>query len=76
LAALSAKESITIPSIRSDTIKVAQADDEVISEKAEKKGLSTWTWVGIGAGVAAAIVGIAVGAGGGGGGDHEAPICP
>jgi hypothetical protein len=33
LAALSSKDSITIPSIRSDAIKVAQADDEVIAEK-------------------------------------------
>lgn len=76
LAALSSKDSITIPSIHSDTIKVAQADDEVTPEKAEKKGLGTWTWVAIGAGVVAAVVGIAVGVGGGGGGDHEAPVCP
>jgi hypothetical protein len=76
LAALSSKDSITIPSIRSDATKVAQADDEVISEKAEKKGLSTWTWVGIGGGVVA-VAGIALAAGGGGGGgDHEAPVCP
>jgi hypothetical protein len=78
LAALSSKDSITVPSIHSDAIKVAQADDEVISEKAEKKGLSTWAWVGIGAGVVAAIavIAVAAGGGGGGGGDHEAPVCP
>lgn len=77
LAALSSKDSITIPSIRSDAIKVAQVDDEVISEKPKKKGLSTWTWVGIGVGVAA-IAGIVIGVASGGGddGDHEAPACP
>ena len=78
LATLSSKESITFSSTHSDAIRVAQADDEVIPEKAPKKGLGTWTWVGIAAGVVAAVVGIAVGAGGGGGGggDQEAPICP
>lgn len=70
LAALSSKDSITIPSIHSDAIKAAQADDEVISEKAEKKGLCTWTWVAIGVGVVA-VAGIALAAGGGGGGDHS-----
>ncbi len=77
LAALSSKDSITIPSIRSDAIKVAQVDDEVISEEPKKKGLSTWTWVGIGAGIAA-IAGIVIGvaSGGGGDGDHEVPACP
>jgi nitrate reductase alpha subunit len=77
LAALSSKDSITIPSVRSDAVKVAQADDEVISEKAEKKGLSTWAWVGIGAGVVAVVaLALALGGGGGGGGDHDAPVCP
>jgi hypothetical protein len=77
LAALSSKESVTIPSIHSDTIQVAQVDDEVTEEKAPKKGWGTWTWVAIGAGVVAAAVGIGVGVGGGGGdGDHEAPVCP
>lgn len=75
-AALSSKGSITIPSTHSDSIKIAQVDDEAISEKAEKKGLSTWTWAGIGTGVIAIIAGAALLAGGGGGGDHEAPACP
>jgi hypothetical protein len=79
LAALSSKESVTVPSIHSDTIQVAQVDDEATQEKAPKKGgLGTWGWIGIGAGVVAVVV-IAVaagGGGGGGGGDHEAPVCP
>jgi hypothetical protein len=81
LAAISSKESVTIPSIHSDTIQVAQVDEEATQEKAPQKGLgglSTWTWVGIGAGVVAVVV-IALaagGGGGGGGGDHETPVCP
>lgn len=75
LAALSSQESITITSIHSDTIKVAQADEEVTPEEAPKKRTSMWTWVAIAGGVVATGVGIGAAAGGGGG-DHEAPICP
>ena len=78
LAALSSKEAVTIPSTHSDTIQVAQVDDEATQEKAPKKGLGTWGWIGIGAGVLAIVV-IALaagGGGGGGGGDDEAPVCP
>ena len=81
LAALSSKESVTVPSIHSDTIQIAQVDDEATQEeKAPKKvlGLGTWAWVGIGAGVVAVVV-IALaagGGGGGGGGDDETPVCP
>ena len=80
LAALSSKESVTVPSIQSDTIQVAQVDDEATQEKeAPKKvlGLGTWTWVAIGAGVVAVVViAAAAGGGGGGGGGDEAPVCP
>jgi hypothetical protein len=77
LAALSSKESVTVPSIHSDPIQVAQIDDEVTQEKAPKEGWSMWTWGGIGAGVVAVVViALAAGGGGGGGGDHEAPVCP
>ena len=77
LTALSSKESVSVPSIHSDTIRVAQVDDEATQEKAPKKGLGTWGWIGIGAGVVAVVViAVAAGGGGGGGGDHEAPVCP
>jgi len=77
LAALSSKESLTLPSTPSGGIQVAQADDEVTPEKVPKKGLSTWTWVGIIGGVAliGGVVAVASGGGGGGGGGGV-PICP
>lgn len=70
------KDSITVPSIDTGAMKVAQADDEAISETAKKETIRPWKWIGIGAGVVAVAAGIALAAGGGGGGDHEAPVCP
>ncbi len=75
LAALSSRDSVTIPSTRTDAVQVAQADEEAISKKPEEKGVSTWTWVGIAAAVVAVGVGVGLGAGGGGGGGGG-PVCP
>jgi len=70
LAGLASKESLTLPSTHSDTIKMAQADEEITPEKAPKTGWSTWTWVAIIGGplAIAGIVAVAAGGGGGGGG--------
>ena len=85
LAALSSKDTLTIPSVAAKSpskVMVAQSGDTTTAgaeaEKWEFLGLSTWWWVGIIAGVAAvAIVAVAAGGGGGGGGGGgAAPICP
>ncbi len=80
LAALSPRDSVTIPSITvksSPKVMVAQAGETAKSEEDRKVlGISTWGWVGIFGGVAA-ITGIviAVSAGQGGGIDFV-PRCP
>ena len=82
LAALSSKDTVTIPSVTVKSpskVMVAQAGDTT-SDREDKKGkflgISTWGWIGIIGGVGA-IAAIAVAAGGGGGGGGgEAPICP
>jgi len=78
LAALSSKDSVTIPSITvggKPPVMVAQVGEAVPSEETGKKGATTVIAVLAGA---AAIGGIAVAvsnaAGGGGGG--EVPVCP
>jgi hypothetical protein len=81
LAALSPKESVTLPSTTvkgAPPVMVAQVGEVAAGETASEEflGLGTWTWVAIGGGVAA-IAGIAIAAGGGGGGGgHDVPICP
>ena len=89
LAALSSKDTVTIPSASAKgssqgmvaQVIVAQAGDTTTgggaqTENWEFLGLSTWWWVGIIAGVAAvaAIVAVAAGGGGGGGGGGGVPI--
>ena len=66
LAALSSKDSVTVPSVTvggKPRMMVARAGKTAEgSEAGEFLGLSTWTWVGIGLGVVAAgAVGYAVG---------------
>jgi hypothetical protein len=85
LAAISSKESVTIPATSvkgASKTMVAQAGDPAPqagagAEGAEFLGLGTWTWIGIAGGVAV-IGGIAAaaGGGGGGGGGGAVPICP
>ncbi len=79
LAALSSKDSVTIPSVTvggKPRMMVAQAGKTTEgSEAGEFLGLSTWTWVGIGLGVVGAgAIGYAIGR------QHEekeyVPICP
>ncbi len=76
LAALSSKDTVTIPSV---TVKappktmVAQAGETTSAPEPESwsfLGIGTWGWVAIIGGVAvvAAVVGVAAGGGGGGGG--------
>jgi hypothetical protein len=89
LAALSSKDTVTIPSVTaksSSKAMVAQAGETTggtegggtEGEKWEFLGISTWGWIGIlgGAVVIGVIAGVA--AGGGGGGHHEAApvVCP
>jgi len=86
LAAISSRESVTIPSTSvkgtGARMMVAQAGETAAgataaAESGEFLGLGTWTWIGI-AGGAAAIGGVAIAAGGGGGSSsHGAvPVCP
>jgi hypothetical protein len=85
LAAISPKESLTIPSIavekppseKTPDVKFAQVGEVAEEEVFEEGflGLSGWTWGGIGVGVLA-VGGIAAAAGGGGGGEAAAPVCP
>jgi hypothetical protein len=85
LAALSSRESVTIPSISvkgtTPRMMVAQAGETTPgasagAESGEFLGLGTWTWIGIAGGVAA-IGGIAAAAGDGGGSSRgAAPVCP
>ena len=80
LAALSSKDTVTIPSVAGKSrpkVMVAQSGETTSSPEAETGkflGISTWGWVGIIGGVIviAAIVVIAAAAGGGGGG-HDCP---
>jgi len=83
LAALSSKDTVTIPSVTVKSpskVMVAQAGETTSGPEDETKkflGISTWGWIGIigGAGAVAAIVAVAAG-GGGGGGHGGVPICP
>ncbi len=82
LAALSSKETVTLPSVVVKTpsgVRVAQAGDTVASrgeaEPWEFLGLTTWWWVGIGVVVVAVIAGVAIAAGGGGGGGGGDFVC-
>ena len=83
LAALSSKDTVTIPSVTAKSpskVMVAQAGDITTSsletEKWEFLGISTWGWVGIIGGAAAVGVIAGVAAGGGGGGGAAVPVCP
>jgi len=76
LAALSSKDTITLPSVTVNgpaKVMVAQAGEKTSEKESESwkfLGLGTWWWVGIVTGVVviAAVVAIAAGSGGGGGG--------
>jgi len=76
LAALSSKDTITLPSVTVNgpaKVMVAQAGEKTSDQESESwkfLGLGTWWWVGIVTGVVviAAVVAIAAGSGGGGGG--------
>lgn len=80
LAALSSKDSVTIPSITAGgkpRMMVAQAEPgktTEASEAGEFLGLPTWAWVGIGLAVAGAGAGIAFSSAQGGG--DRVPVCP
>ncbi|MGZ3514758.1 MAG: hypothetical protein ACXU93_12485 [Thermodesulfobacteriota bacterium] len=91
LAALSSKDTVTIPSITAkgpSKVMVAQAGETTSGPEGETKkflGIGTWGWVAIIAGVAVIAVVAAVAASSGGGGHHEAapapapapaPVCP
>ena len=81
LAALSSKDTITLPSVTvkgPPKVMVAQAGEKTSDQESESwkfLGLGTWWWVGIVTGVVviAAVVAIAAGGGGGGGSDF---VCP
>jgi hypothetical protein len=76
LAALSSKDSVTIPSTTvggKPPVMVAQVGEPVPSEETEKKGTTTVIAVLAGAAAIAGIA-IAVSAAGGGGGGEE-PAC-
>ncbi|MEW6376859.1 MAG: hypothetical protein AB1502_13840, partial [Thermodesulfobacteriota bacterium] len=79
LAALSSKESVTIPSItakRSPKVMVAQAGETGTgNDREEFLGLSPWTWAGIG--LATVAVGVVVLLAVSKDEDHDRiPICP
>jgi hypothetical protein len=84
LAALSSKDTVTIPSVAASSpskVMVAQAGDTPASgaeaEQWEFLGLTTWWWVGISLVAVAAVTGIVIAAssGGGDGTDYYRPIC-
>jgi hypothetical protein len=88
LAALSSKDTVTIPSIAGKSpskVMVAQAGDTTGSGGAEEPweflGLTTWWWVGIGVVVLATAIAVPLALSGGDGGtDYYVPIsrpgCP
>jgi hypothetical protein len=83
LAALSSKDTVTIPSIAAKSpskVMVAQAGDTMApgaeEERWEFLGLTTWWWVGISVVVVAIIAGVAIAASGGGGGGGSGVVCP
>jgi hypothetical protein len=77
LAALSSKDTVTLPSIAAkgpSRVLVAQAGETTSAPEAETGkflGISTWGWVGIIGGVAVIAAVVAVSAGGGGGGGND-----
>jgi hypothetical protein len=81
LAALSSKDTVTIPSVTGKSrskVMVAQAGETTSTPEAESAkflGIGTWGWVGIigGVVVVAAVVVVLAAAGGGGGHDHGCP---
>ncbi len=84
LAALSPKDSLTIPSSLAQKpphekitpIKIAQVGEEEIAAEPEKyAGISVKTWGIIGL-AALGATGALIAAGGGGGGGGGAPACP
>jgi len=80
LAALSSKDTVTIPStsVKSGVkVMVAQASDPATakSERTEVSGLSVWDWAAVGVGIGG-MAGIAVYAGESAGGHDYIPICP
>ena len=84
LAALSSKDTVTIPSAAvkgPSKVMVAQSGETAAggaeAEQWEFLGLTTWWWVAIGGVVvAAAIIAVAAGGGGGGGGGGGVVVCP
>jgi len=80
LAALSPRDSVTIPSITVKSpsrVMVAQAGVTAReAESREKKPASTWYWVGGGLLAGGVAAGIAIPLSTGGGGGARIPICP
>jgi hypothetical protein len=82
LAALSSKETVTVPSVTvkgPPKVMVAQAGEKTGDQESESwkfLGLGTWWWVGIATGVVVVIAVVAVAAGGGGGGGGHHGGCP
>ncbi len=84
LAALSSKDTVTLPSVTVKAppkVMVAQAGDKTSDPESESwkfLGIGTWGWVAIigGVGVAAVAIGLASGGGGGGGSRAVVPVCP
>jgi hypothetical protein len=81
LAALSFKDSVTLPSATVKTspktmmAQVGQTGATTTTTTGEFLGLSTWAWVGIG--LAAVVAGVVVGVAASQGGDHDrVPLCP
>jgi hypothetical protein len=84
LAALSSKDTLTIPSVATKSppkVMMAQAGETTGGPEAESKkflGIGTWGWVAIigGVVVVGVIAGVAAGGGGGGGGGGAVPVAP
>ena len=83
LAALSSKDTVTLPSATVNTpskVMVAQAREKTRNpaESSNFLGIPTWGWLAIGSAAVAAIsITVALAAGGdGGGGGAAVPVCP
>jgi len=81
LAALSSKDTITLPSVTvkgPPKVMVAQAGEKTSDQESESRkflGLGTWWWVGIVTGVVVVAAVVAIAAGGGGGGGGHGIVC-